>query len=306
LGQGGVFRWQRRISPPLAIVWASFETCPTGRAREGGRAKHWSKRALLLWGCPRLVTGGPQPKVGGPGPDMASETYCRDMQKEGSSRRWSNLSRLPHVRGEGARQRPWFPQQPKVGLLEPDMARLAETDEVKQDCDTDSAVSDIEEDVQVLIGGHDETSAWRYGKQGHAGWSRVAGGLESSVRLSDIRALPHGNAGKLLSFGSLGHLVHNERCKACVFHRRKSCRHSWLCTFCHGHRPHMRARPPQQKQRREHQSDSVMAINSDTQNAMCKGTVLGTRSGSLLVTLCWRYAALLVVVAGVLLALQLE
>jgi hypothetical protein len=170
---------------------------------------------------------------------------------------------------------------------------------VKQDCDTDSALSDLEEDVQVLVGGHDDSSAWHYMKE-HSSWSRVPRGLESSVRLSDIQALPHGSKGELMSFGSLRHLLHKESCKACVFHRRNSCRHNVLCAFCHADHPsHMRARRPQK--RRKNQSDFAITIKSDSQSEMCSNTFLGRPSQPLLVMPSWRDAAVFVAVVMVVL-----
>jgi len=305
---------------------AASETYSRDMQKEEGSSRRCSNLAWLPYvgdDDARPKAWIPQPKVGWLEPDKAFVAEADEVRESNFTRPKTQRVhwRLPHVDDDDSWPRAWIPQ-PKVEMSEPDRTSVAEIDEVresrftqsktvedwgsaatadprkvKQDCDTDSSVSDIGEDVQVLIGGHDESTAWHY--EEHTGWSRLAGGLECSVRLSDVRALPHGNAGELLSFGSLGHLVHSERCKVCVFHRRKSCRHSWLCTFCHAHPPHMRARPPQK--RRKHQSDNVMAIKSDTQNVMCKG-ILGTRSGPWLVTLCWRDAALLLVVAVVLLA----
>jgi len=156
---------------------------------------------------------------------------------------------------------------------------------VKRACDTDSDVSEISEDVQLLLGGHDETSAWRCSKD-DGGWSRVAGGLESKsmVRLSDIQALPRDSTGGPLSFGSLGHVMHTEKCKVCAFHRRNRCRHNWLCSFCHAdHQPFVRARRPQKH--RKHQSGN--SINSDSQIVAHSSSILAQVPWFSRLTLRW-------------------
>jgi len=143
---------------------------------------------------------------------------------------------------------------------------------VKQQGDTDSELSDIGEDVEIILGGGDETSAWRYNKKAGK-WGRVQRSLQPELRLSDVQALPRDKAGGLMSFGSLGHVLNNEPCKVCVFNRKASCRQRWLCNFCHSsHQPYVRARRPQRRRAGECGGSSVHT-GSDTQSMASTGTL---------------------------------
>lgn len=228
---------------------------------------------------------------------------------------WSRSAAQPH--GHDASSNTWSPQ-PKVGLLEPGKSAMPKVGtsepikievvtcaepalvqdiepETKDDtttfvsantqaapqADTDSDLSDIGEDVVILLGGHDETSAWQYKKE-DGEWSRVERSLEPQLRLSDIRALPRDSAGVVMSFGSLGHMLKNEPCKVCVFNRKNSCRQGWLCNFCHAtHQPYVRARRPQR--RRDGRSGSGVGSYSDSQS-MASSTMTGTNTESELST----------------------
>lgn len=262
-------------------------------------SNHWSEQAWLPCSDVPPRAPDPQPKVGIVELVKVSEAYSKRRQEEGG---WPNHSSKPtwpsHDDDNEAPPSNWSPQPKKFGTWEPTEMRGAtyaqrKTKEVqelkraqlesvkdpnpakvKRDCDTDSDVSEISEDVQLLLGGHDETSAWRWAKE-DGGWSRAPGGLESRsmVRLSDVQALPRDSTGVPLSFGSLGHVLHTEKCKVCVFHRRNRCRHHWLCTFCHAdHQPFVRARRPQKH--RKHESVNSMNVNSDSQIVVCSGSIL--------------------------------
>jgi len=271
----------------------------------------------------------PLPKVGTLRQVTYSETSSRGgmQSRKGAFLHKSRLARLPCIHENDAMPRTWSPQQPKVGPWNPERARrgitgqreadkvqesnscqpqvlndsasdeVSDPADVKQDSDTDSAASDIEEDVQILIGGLDETKAWRYMEE-HGGWSRETITSCSAVRLSDMQALPRGSTGELLSFGSLGHMLHGERCKPCIFHQRGSCRRKSLCTFCHAAHK-LRARQP--KKRRRDQIGSGIT-KSDSQGGMTNA-VLGRHSPPSLVALALRDAALVVFVMVLLLAI---
>lgn len=224
---------------------------------------------------------------------------------------WSRSAAQQH--GHDASSNTWSPQ-PKVGLLEPGKSAMpkvgtsepikievvtcaepanvqeiqpetkedivtvgATTAIAKQEGDTDSELSDIGEDVEILLGGHDEKSAWHYKKE-DGEWCRVERNLEPQLRLSDIQALPRDSEGVVMSFGSLGHALKNEPCKVCVFNRKNSCRQRWLCNFCHAaHQPYVRARRPQR--RRDGRSGSGVGSASDSQS-MASSTLTGTHTES--------------------------
>jgi len=117
-----------------------------------------------------------------------------------------------------------------------------------------SAASTTDEDVDVMLGGHDELSAWTRAGTPDGTWRRdttvSVSNLGRAVRLSDILKLPRAIGGDRLSFGSIGHVVHHEPCKVCVFNRKKGtlCRYGSLCTFCHAwHQPYVRPRRPDKR-----------------------------------------------------------
>lgn len=223
-----------------------------------GWLKHWSKPAWLPRGDqapPGLRT--PQPKVGTLEPLKVQGVNCAKPQT-------IELQPPTCIQPETVEVK-----VVKVPSLDSMPAK------VKQDSGTDSEMSDIE-DVQVLIGGHDETSAWRYSKD-NGQWSRVEGSIDPVLRLSDIQALPRGPAGELMSFGSLGHVLNKDPCKVCVFYRKNSCRHSWLCTFCHSsHQPYVRTR--RQQKRPQMRIGGGFNDNSDSQSMASNGTGLSDSS----------------------------
>jgi len=196
---------------------AASETYSRDMQKEEGSSRRCSNLAWLPYvgdDDARPKAWIPQPKVGWLEPDKAFVAEADEVRESNFTRPKTQRVhwRLPHVDDDDSWPRAWIPQ-PKVEMSEPDRTSVAEIDEVresrftqsktvedwgsaatadprkvKQDCDTDSSVSDIGEDVQVLIGGHDESTAWHY--EEHTGWSRLAGGLECSVRLSDVRLCP--------------------------------------------------------------------------------------------------------------------
>mmetsp|Transcript_18315 Transcript_18315/g.42774 ORF Transcript_18315/g.42774 Transcript_18315/m.42774 type:complete len:440 (+) Transcript_18315:51-1370(+) len=102
----------------------------------------------------------------------------------------------------------------------------------------------LDEELEIILGGTDQRSSWNFIKQGSSAreWRRCEV-RQTAICLSDVRALPKDTNGTKLSFGSLGHALHNESCKVCVFNRKTgvACRHSWLCNFCHAkHQPYVR------------------------------------------------------------------
>jgi len=119
------------------------------------------------------------------------------------------------------------------------------------------------EDVEIVLGGIDEWSAWvRAGTpDGQRQWQRTRDfEAARTVRLSDISSLPRGQNDELMSFGSIGHLVHNETCKVCVFNRKSgtSCRNGWACSFCHAwHRPYVRPRRPDKRRQKQDEPDDA-------------------------------------------------
>lgn len=223
---------------------------------QDGWLKHWSKPAWLPRGDQAPPsTWTPQPKVGTLEPIKVQGVNCAQSQTNEFQQFACNQAEMVEAKG------------PTLNTMPA---------KVKQDPGTDSEMSDIEDDVQVLIGGQDESTAWRYSKE-DGQWSR-AEGMEAVLRLSDIQALPRGPAGELMSFGSLGHVLNKDPCKVCVFYRKNSCRHSWLCTFCHSaHQPYVRTRRQQKRpgmrQPGSSGAPSSSAFNdSDTQSMVSSGT----------------------------------
>ena len=73
-------------------------------------------------------------------------------------------------------------------------------------------------DAKVYLGGDDRHGPWARNSAGV--WQRIdsRGQTEPNmIRLSDYRNMPKRSDGESTSFGSIGHLVHDERCKVCVF-----------------------------------------------------------------------------------------
>mmetsp|Transcript_11245 Transcript_11245/g.20549 ORF Transcript_11245/g.20549 Transcript_11245/m.20549 type:complete len:445 (-) Transcript_11245:131-1465(-) len=104
--------------------------------------------------------------------------------------------------------------------------------------------SALDEELEIILGGTDQRSSWSFIRQGSSAreWRRCED-RQPAICLSEIRALPKDTTGTKLSFGSLGHALHNDACKVCVFNRKTgvACRHSWLCNFCHAkHQPYVR------------------------------------------------------------------
>jgi len=280
--------------------------------QEGSFWRHHQSRRGQSPSCSEDVAtklGRPLPKVGTLEQVTDSETPSRHgMQHRARSLgHRSRLARLPCIHENDVS---WSPQQPKVGTWTPKRVRRGSSGnreheraqesksrqlkalnnsahDVRQDSDTDSAVSDVEEeDVEILIGGRDETSAWQYVEE-HGGWSRVATGPCSTVRLSDIQALPRGRTDELLSFGSLGHMSHGEKCKPCIFHHRSSCRHKTLCVFCHA-KHQLKARQPKKRLIGRIGSKTT---KSDSQTVVTDDAVLGMHAPP------WRLTLMVVLLA---------
>eukprot|EP00747_Dinoflagellata_sp_TGD_P028138 gnl/TRDRNA2_/TRDRNA2_133064_c1_seq1.p1 gnl/TRDRNA2_/TRDRNA2_133064_c1~~gnl/TRDRNA2_/TRDRNA2_133064_c1_seq1.p1 ORF type:complete len:343 (-),score=31.37 gnl/TRDRNA2_/TRDRNA2_133064_c1_seq1:3-938(-) len=84
--------------------------------------------------------------------------------------------------------------------------------------------------TKVLIGSPNTNTARRSGIP-----------AASFVRMSDVRALPQGPMDERLSYGSLQHVLYDERCKPCIFARKGTCKHGSLCEFCHvSHHPYVK------------------------------------------------------------------
>lgn len=259
-----MLRMQQLAMAPIAQTSPETRPGETTQNTEGGWLKHWSKPAWLPRGDhapPNPRT--PQPKVGTLEPIKVQGVNC---------------VQAPDAAPPGLElQPPTSIQAETVEVKAPSLNSMPA--KVKQDSGSDSEMSDIEDDVQVLIGGHDEANAWRYTKDdGNGQWSRVPGSMEAVLRLSDILALPRNPAGEIMSFGSLGHVLNKDPCKVCVFYRKNSCRHSWLCTFCHSaHQPYVRTRR-QQKRPTMRGVHSGYNDTSDSQSMVSSGTVMSDSS----------------------------
>lgn len=106
------------------------------------------------------------------------------------------------------------------------------------------------DDIEIILGSIDEKSGWRRSRYDNSWYRNEEADAARTVRLSDIRNLPRGQEGELLSYGSIAHSQPGETCKVCVFNRKNGsiCRNAWSCTFCHAwHQPYVRPRRPDKR-----------------------------------------------------------
>mmetsp|Transcript_10540 Transcript_10540/g.23965 ORF Transcript_10540/g.23965 Transcript_10540/m.23965 type:complete len:426 (-) Transcript_10540:146-1423(-) len=150
------------------------------------------------------------------------------------------------------------------GTEMPSEAAAAEASDSDMDLDVDSGDDDEaaadEDELEIILGGSDQRSPWLCRRVPGTGgdWQRSEV-RQPALCLSEMAALPRDANGARLSFGSLGHVLHNEACKVCVFNRKLgvACRHSWLCNFCHAkHQPYVR---PSRRSRQAQGGDSAEA-----------------------------------------------